>query len=296
MKKENKYITENILPDKIISAGLIFIYLSLTVFGIISLSNPKWLVGLSYSNKKMEVGLKIIEGIKLSHENKEREAIEKYNEALALMPDFVEAVINKGVSYKRLMMYERALFEFKKALNMSPKDSSNIYSNIKDIYLDKKDSMKADFFFQKSIHTNHSTIDKFMKKGIHYYNLKNLDSSLSAYFQALNQREMFTFYKDVIDKELLTTVTKINSKSKGISYFSGEKEIYRIYDSVCFQLNLSFDRGLAENYNKIGFIIALQGDYETALGYFLKAVNIWNDYPDAKANIMFINEKLNKKY
>ncbi len=54
------------------------------------------------------------------------------------------------------------------------------------------------------------------------------------------------------------------------------------------------DRGLAENYNKIGFVLALQGDLKHALDYFYKAVNIWRGYKDANSNIMFIQEKLKK--
>jgi lipoprotein NlpI len=59
-------------------------------------------------------------------------------------------------------------------------------------------------------------------------------------------------------------------------------------------LNLNLDKGLAENYNKMGFIHALNGEYESALKFFYNSVNIWSDYQDANLNIQFVNEKMRK--
>ncbi|MFH1052472.1 MAG: hypothetical protein V1779_16255 [bacterium] len=286
----NKNRVINYLPDRIMSIGIIFIYIFLTIFGLYSLTNPQWLIDTSYTNKKEEVSSLVYQGVELSKKNFEREAIEKFDEALAMIPDFAEAMINKGVSYKRLRMYDLAIAEFERALSFSFFDSSNIYSNMKDIYLEINDTIKAEHYFNKAFETSHSTVDKYMKRGIHYYNMKNLDSSLASYQKALFYRQkMITYYKDILSKEHRKSKTKYQLR------ITNEKEVLRPYDSVCFKMNLDMDRGLAENYNKIGFIIALQGDYSKALEYFYKAVNIWKGYRDANSNIMYIYEKMNKK-
>ncbi len=209
MGKKDKNIIINFLPDRVISFGIIFIYSFLAVFGLYSLTNPKWLIETSYTNKKEEVGSLVYQRIELFRKNLENDAIEKFDEALEMIPDFTEAMINKGVSYKRLKMFEKALDEFEKALKFSPFDSSNVYSNMKDIYLEKNDSINADIYFRKAFETSHSTIDKYMKKGIHYYNIKNFDSSLASYQQALYHRQkMITYYKDILDKERRKKQTK----------------------------------------------------------------------------------------
>ncbi|MFC2131626.1 tetratricopeptide repeat protein [Bacteroidota bacterium] len=298
MKKENKHIITNYIPDRVISIGLIIICVSLAIFGLISLTDPNWLAETSYENKKVEVSELVREGIWLSRNNNDRDAIAKFDEALTNIPDFVEAVINKGVSYKRLKMYDAALSEFNKALKMSPPDSSNIYSNIKDIFLELGDTLKATEFFRKSIESNRLTIDKYMKKGNYYLSLRNLDSALTSYNTALEKRlSMDSYFIDELYKGMRdqSDSSEINST---FTYYNPEKVkivIEQCYDKKCFELNLFSDKGLAKNYNKIGFVIGLMGDYEQALNYFQLSVRVWRDYRDANENIRFINEKLQNK-
>lgn len=286
---QNKKIIKNTTPDRVISIAIICIYTFLIIFGIYSMTHPKWLIDVSYENKKQEVSSLVYKGIELSKKHQEKQAIEKFDKALSMIPDFVEAIINKGVSYKRLKMYPLAIQQFEKALSLSPFDSSNIYSNLKDIYIEIGDTSKAEIYFKKAFETSHSTVDKYMKKGIHYYNMKNLDSSLASYFQALNFRQkMLTYYNDILEKEKRKSKTNLNLK------ISNDESVLKPYDSVGFKMNLNMDRGLAENFNKIGFILALKGQYDKALPYFIKAVHIWKDYPDANANIRYIYEKTGK--
>jgi len=286
---QNKNIRRNIVPDKVISIAVICIYSFLIIFGIYSLTHPKWLVDVSYENKKQEVSSLVYAGIELSRKHQEKEAIEKFDEALAMIPDFVEAIVNKGVSYKRLKMYVPAVKQFEIALGLSPFDSSNIYSNLKDIYIETGDTAKADYYFKKAFETSHSTIDKYMKKGIHYYNMKNLDSSLASYRQALYFRQkMLTYYNDILEKEIRKSKTNFKLQ------ITNDENVLKPYDSVGFKMNLNMDRGLAENYNKIGFVLALKGRYDEALVNFFKAVRIWKDYPDANANIRYIYDKTGK--
>lgn len=283
-----KNMKRNVLPDRVISVSVILIYSFLIVFGIYSMTHPKWLVDVSFENKKQEVSSLVYLGIELSRKHQEKQAIEKFDEALSMIPNFVEAIVNKGVSYKRLKMYSLAVKEFEKALSLSPFDSSNIYSNLKDIYIETGDTTKAEIYFKKAFMTSHSTVDKYMKKGIYYYNMKNLDSALASYKQALIYRQkMLTYYNDVLEKE------KRNENINYALWVPNDERALKLYDSVGFKLNLNMDRGLAENYNKIGFVIALKGEYDKALVYFFKAIKIWKDYPDANANIRYIYEKMN---
>jgi tetratricopeptide (TPR) repeat protein len=295
MKKKNKKIILNKLPDRFISIALIVIWISLVAFGIISLSNPRWLAETSYENKKEEVSELVREGIWLSKNNKENQAIQKFDEALEKIPDFVEAVINKGVSYKRMKMYDAAISEFMKALEMSPQDSSNTYSNLKDIYLNIGDTAKASEFFQKSIESSYLSIDKLIKKGNFYLSLKELDSALIAYNTALEKRfrihtyyydELYRAYKNEPDNQHIYKAIKNYNPEKA------KKDIRKYYDKKCFELNLYTDKGLAENYNQIGYVIALMGEYNKALEYFKMSVNVWKDYKEAHGNIRYINEKL----
>ncbi len=266
---------------KIVFYLIISLWFVIFIFAIVSLNNPKWLVDLTESNKKQEVLSIVSDGIELSSRHLETQAIHKYEKALDLIPDFAEAQINLAVSYKRMGKYKRAIIEFNKALNMCPDDSSNIYSNLKDIYLEYKDTLIAKSYFRKSINSTSNIITKLMKAGNFFLSMKELDSAYVYYNASLLKRlQMKTYYE----------IALMKNNNESLSDF-----IVKLYDKVLFNRMLNNDKGLAENYNKIGFVLALQKKYNTALSFFYKATSIWWGYRDANENIRYIKEKLKIK-
>ena len=283
MKKETKNI--NFKLDRIISYSVISIYAFLIIFGLISLGQPGWLIAVSETSKKQEVGLIVNQAIMLSSKNQDFSAIEKYDKALSKIPNFSSAMLNKAISLKRLKKYNESINLLNKVLKNSDVDSSNVYSNLKDIYTILKDSNKANEYFQLSLSTTKSDIEKYMKMGNYYLALKQYDSAYSAYNHVLNLRfNPETYYQYQISKN----INKYNISSN-VRIFEEN-----VFDKQLFLLNLNLDKGLAENYNKIGFTLALKAEYESALKFFYSAVNIWSDYHDANLNIQFVNEKMRK--
>ena len=59
-------------------------------------------------------------GFFLAHEGRLGEAIDQFQEAVRIKPDFVEAHINLGVAFARLERFDEAATQFEKALNISP--------------------------------------------------------------------------------------------------------------------------------------------------------------------------------
>jgi tetratricopeptide (TPR) repeat protein len=73
------------------------------------------------------------QGVALSNEGKHDEAIAKFNEVLAAVPQCVECHTNIGAVYTRKKDYDQAEAAFKKALEVNPK-SADAYNGLATVY------------------------------------------------------------------------------------------------------------------------------------------------------------------
>jgi tetratricopeptide (TPR) repeat protein len=73
------------------------------------------------------------EGVALSNEGKSDEAIAKFNEVLAAMPNCVECYANIGTVHTRSKKYEEAEAAFKKAIELKP-DFAEAYNGLANLY------------------------------------------------------------------------------------------------------------------------------------------------------------------
>ena len=298
-KQQPKQVIELTLTDKMVGYGLYGLWFFIVAFGLYSLSDPEWLTEANRENKKQEIKDIVHGGIHLSHQGKEIEAIEKYKEALSMLPDFTEASINLAVSYKRLKRYGDAINILHKAIAEDTLFAYAIYDHLTDIYhlTNKPDS--ADFYFHRSMESNPYIIEKAMKEGVYYFNLQNWGPALTAFEKAEKFRyDMQVYYHDMLYEALIRYTTnnpesndyKIRDIRKILSE-PFDENVFKSYDSTLFYQILNTDRGLAENYNKIGYVYAKTGNPDKSLGYFYKAVKIWPDYQDAISNIEYIKNK-----
>jgi len=240
---------------------------------------PQIFSRVSYQNKKQELGNLINQGIQLSLNHDFVNSLKVFDNVILQMPNFAEAYINKAVTLKSMKLYEDAKINLELALKYNIKDSMNIYLNFKDIYFDLGDTSKAYFYLRKAVESNTNKIVNNMISGNFYFNLKKLDSAYYCYKQALEERFKASNY-------LVDSIEKFIDFKKINGYIEND------FDKISFFVNLNYDRGLAENYNKLGVILALQKKYKQALERFIQAVNIWKDYKDANDNIRFVKERI----
>jgi len=298
MKQNSKqYQTPNIV-DK--GAGFVIygFYSFLLVFFIISLLKPEWLVSAGKNERKLEAASIMNQAINAAQNGDHSRALELLTVAYKKAPEIPEIYVNMGLSFTTIGKPGDALKSFEKALLAGSTDSSNIYYMIAGIHDKTRNKLLSDFYFRKSIEVNQFNIDKSMKLGSYYLYNGKWDSSLSSLNKALElQSGLLEHFRNMA----LTAYYKIHDDSslskKVKSWLSSIDYNYNMnkYDTAIFSIQLNRDKRTAIIHNQIGFVLSKLGSDSLAYEHFLKAVNIWNDYPDANKNVEFIQKKLKKK-
>lgn len=93
------------------------------------------------------------QGIELIHEDETDAAIEKFNEVVALKPDFAEVWNRLGDAYYDLGDTDRALSEYAHALELNPYHFGALES-CGGIWLERRDARKAAEYFRRALDLN----------------------------------------------------------------------------------------------------------------------------------------------
>lgn len=83
---------------------------------------------LAAENPEDQVQELFSQGVDALNQNHANLALEKFNEALKLDPEFPEAYINRGIALRRLEQYVEAVEDFDKALKLAPKSPEAFYN------------------------------------------------------------------------------------------------------------------------------------------------------------------------
>ena len=67
-------------------------------------------------------------GLALFAEGKTGEAIDQYNKAIRIRPDFIRPYHNRGAAYASLGQYQRAIADYNEAIRIRP-DFAEVYNN-----------------------------------------------------------------------------------------------------------------------------------------------------------------------
>jgi tetratricopeptide (TPR) repeat protein len=128
-------------------------------------------------------------------------AIEQYNEAIRLHPEYVSALINRGATYADLGHYERAIQNFDVAIRLAPEHSTALY-NRSAAYAALGDYALADFGqinwvtypqideYDRVIQDNERG-SAYCKAGVDSYNRGHYDTALGYIDQALRSNPMY---------------------------------------------------------------------------------------------------------
>ena len=118
-------------------------------------------------------------------------AIENFNEAIKLKPDFAAAYTNRGLVYRNKRNYDRAIEDHTKAIELNP-DYAEAYFNRGNTYTEKGDFDLAIVDFTKAIELKPDFADVYNNRGMAYTEKGNLDLAIADFTKAIELKPDFT--------------------------------------------------------------------------------------------------------
>lgn len=285
MKTPDKTKQDHTL-NGIISMIITFIYASLIIFGIISLQNHDWLQRLSGKGKKTEAVTMQTYGDNFLNTGDYEQAINQYDKAISINPQMAEAYSNRGVALKMLKQYDAALQSFTKALEFKNKQQDAAYYNLGEMYRDQNNALKAIEYFYKAAETSPFPMDPYHKAGELLNNTGKWDQSLATFKLAIeNSLTIENCYEGMLKRDYFLYDEDIKSKIKALQEAGVNEQVLKSFDKKSFDDALNRNPVMAGICNQMGYAYAMQGDYQTALQNFTRAVQIKPDFFDAQKNL-----------
>lgn len=191
---------------------------------------------------------------------------------------------DRGTVYNDMGEVDKALDDFNTALNLIPPEMKNynlaksiIYQNRGNVYYHKGESNKAIADYESSITLNDADY-------VSRNNLAAVYKRTGDYYKALD------LYSEALKKA-------DNNRWKAKIYLKrgGVYELLKQFENAKreYELSIQKDEKYADAYKFLGTIYYGEGDYDKAIKYLSKAVELNSDYWEAEYNLSlaYLNEK-----
>ena len=179
-------------------------------------------------------------------------ALECFDKAIELDPNFAWAYNNRGIVYNNLKQYERALEDFNKTIELNPNEAY-AYNSRGTTYADLNEYEKAIEDYDKAIELDPDYVLAYNNRGINYHRLNQYESALEDYDKAI---EVDPYFNDAYENRESTLIRLAQSPAegwnqKGVNFFNSveyEKAIECFGEAICLDPNFHWayaNRGLA---------------------------------------------------
>ena len=132
------------------------------------------------------------EALTLTLQNKQEEAIKKYEEAIKIAPKNAYLYFDLGNVYKKLKEYGKAKESFQKAIELDPKDAYP-QNGLGRVYYDLKEYGKAEESFQKAIELDPKDAYPHNGLGSMYFALKDYGKAEESFQKAIELDPKFAY-------------------------------------------------------------------------------------------------------
>jgi len=237
-------------------------------------------------------------GAALQRQRKWQEAIEIYNQAILLKPDFAEAYSNRGNALHQQGKLDEALESYDRAIQIKPDDAiaffnrGNVLCQLR--YLEK--GLKS---YDKAIELKSDFAEAYSNRGNILGELGKLEEALTSYNKAIelkpdyveahsNRGNILGFlgYLDEAQKSYETAIKLKPSYAQAHSNLGSVLEkTGGLIDAVeSYDKAISLKPDFVEAYSNRGNVLAQLGKPDEALENFDKAIRLNPDFVEAHSN------------
>lgn len=124
------------------------------------------------------------------NENNYEKALEDYNKAIELKPNYAQAYFNRGTLFMKLNKKQEALGDFSKAIELEP-DFWKAFLNRGFLYLEENKNEEALIEFNTAIQLKPDFDEAFYNRGVVFSNLRQYEEAISDYSRAISLKTNF---------------------------------------------------------------------------------------------------------
>ena len=191
-------------------------------------------------------------------------AIQNYDKAIEIKPDFFGAYNSRGIAYGEKDDFDTAIQNYDKAIEIKP-DYAEAYNNRGVAYGEKDDFDTAIQNYDKAIEIKPRLAGAYYGRGIAYFEKRDFDKAIQNYDKAI---EIKPDYAEAYSNRGVAHVEK-RDFDKAIQNYDKAIEI---------------KPRLAEAYNNRGVAYVKKRDFDKAIQNYDKAIEIKPDSADAYCN------------
>ena len=193
------------------------------------------------------------------------EAVEGYQQACRLRPDFVEALNAMALTFGLLGKHEESLATLNKALEIRHDDFGTLVNrSIPLLSLSRYDEAVATL--ERALEIRPDSAELCHNLGVLLKNQGKLPEAVASFLRALRLRPNFTKAYVNLGHTLL-----LNKQPEGAA--------------TCFREALRLETENAESHNALGFALASAGRYAEAVPSYLRALELKPDLDEAISNL-----------
>lgn len=227
-----------------------------------------------------------------SHAEDKQKALEYYNKAIELLPDYVLAYLNRGLYWKGIKEYTKAVEDFTKIISLSPGEASN-YSGRADIWYEIDDFTKAIEDYTQAISIAPNNASYYNNRGNSWHSKKEYDKAIEDYDRALRIKPHEALYynnrgnsfhaKEEYDRAIEDYDKAISIKGDEAVYYRNRASNWQSkknYDNAILdlQMALKLQPDSASFHNSLSNTYRLKGDLATARQLVNEGLVTFPDY------------------
>lgn len=292
-KKSDKGTKKPSITKSILTWILIFVWVSLITFGLVSAASPSWLNSFAKHGRVGESRQVKDAGDFFLRDKNYKRALAQYERALNIEPDFTAAIVNSAIAYNLSGNPEKGIKLLKEAIKHDPEHISTIYFNIGEILHGRGKYTEALEYYNKAIGAEIEPELLYKKLIVLYKQTEQFEQARIAGEKLLElQNDPIMPYINML--HMYSSMYKIYPEHKNFfeTEFQRELTLENLddYDFEIITKLSNTDPEVAKTHNKLAVLYAMKGDIDKAIEHFEKSAEIWPGNKDAVKNLKILRQ------